>query len=159
MTAEELDLLRAYISAATSMAPPTAKLLVSAEDRNEREATCYGCQAVIRLPDMPTRHSGLYGYKDLICFKCQKEAKKSKLVRIVCARCLRMKRRNAIRAMLYPARDEDGFVFEPGATYHLTHCPACAPGTTQSPIAERVLWLRKNNLPLPPALAQVATTA
>lgn len=159
MTPVETKLLRAYIDAALRMPPPTSTLLVSAEEENERKAECYGCKAVIRLPDLPTRHSGLIPYKDLICFGCARDAAKSKLVRVVCVRCAQMKRKNVVRAMSYPSAEKDGFVFEGGATYHISHCPSCAPGAEKAPIAEYVLWLRKNSLPLPDGLAQVATTA
>lgn len=138
-----------YINAVLNMPIPDRKVLLDKVHDTENFIECAGCRSLTAAADMPTRHSGLFPFKDNICFGCRKDAKKSKLAVIVCARCSKEGRRNLVRSRTYPAKDVDGFEFVPDGCYHLTRCPVCCEGTEKAEIAERFLWLQKNKLPVP----------
>lgn len=148
---EDEELLQAYIKAVLRMPAPAARLVLDPTHDTEKSITCAGCQRVQPAADMPMRRSPTgFMYRDNICVSCQKEAQRNGLCAIVCARCAAQGRRNVVVARTYPAKDKDGFVFERKGVYHVTSCPRCCEGQTKSEIAERILWLRKKQLPVPP---------
>lgn len=149
MTNDDKRALLAYIDAVLKMPAPGARVVADKIHDTENFIECAGCGKLTPAADMPTRHSGLLPFKDNICFGCQKEASKAKLAVVVCARCSKAGKRNVVRSRTYPSKDVDGFEFKPNGCYHLTRCPVCCEGIEKAEIAERLLWLRKNQLPLP----------
>lgn len=74
-------------------------------------------------------------YRDDICRGCENAHKGT--AKLMCPRCRRVRLR-----IPGGRRDQIGFVFEPGRTYHLDGCHACNPEVVESPIMEKVLHER-----------------
>lgn len=105
------------------------------------------CQCNKRQPreQMPLLNSGVVTYRSNICRGCP--AVDRKWATLVCVGC------REVVAHMEPGQDPvDGFVFRPGATYHVMTCAACRPAQKDGEavvvdIVERLLWRRHHPTP------------
>lgn len=81
-----------------------------------------------------------------VCDECKKEVKG--MCPVMCVGC------REIIAFLPPDKDDDGFERKPNYTYHVKHCPQCAPEKHKNRescciLAEKAVFLKNTkNVPL-----------
>jgi hypothetical protein len=84
--------------------------------------------------EMPLRNSGVIVYTSDVCRGC--ERKHGKLCRLVCSVCRK------VVAVMTPHKDNHGFEYVSGKTYHLDGCPDCLP-EQESPSASVIIEKNK----------------
>ena len=104
-------------------------------DINQREDCCCGESGYAsRFSPLNT---GVLDILNNVCEGCVQGQKMDKeLARIVCHSCRKVVLRVA------PHRDNDGFEFKGGRTYHTNACPVCKPGIESSLIAEKAIFMK-----------------
>jgi hypothetical protein len=108
---------------------------------------CPGCGVYFDIPDFSRiGYTGaVAGALDVVCKSCALVHGKTlaKLCRIVCVGC-----REVVHIM-EPGKERCGFVWEPGACYHVTECPVCSKtqALKKSPVVELILFYKTNKIP------------
>ena len=101
------------------------------------------CKKFKPADEFPMYHTGFMQAFNTVCRGCEKQW--SKFARIICKNC-------RIPVMFVtPHKDDKGFVFLAGATYHVTACMTCAPETKAVIPVEKIVFDHQqsgSNLPL-----------
>jgi len=109
-------------------------------DRDTRALTAmetYGtvtclCNKQKPANEFEIRRSSLVPYIDTVCQCCRAEC--AGLARLVCINC------KEVHGCVTPHNCPGGFVVKAGGTYHLPHCPKCAPAKSEARIIERTVF-------------------
>lgn len=108
-------------------------------------AQCGCCKKKKPVGDFHTFSTDLVkNARDEICQTCaiEHEKERKKLWRLVCCGC------NETVQTREPQTGAAGFVFEPGADYHVANCPICASEDVKaSPIIEMIWFYRSRGIP------------
>lgn len=118
---------------------PAAPIHNSMEIENIQWIRCHCDVLVEKAEELRVRWSGYIYYQDNICKKCRSEFDSD--VKIMCVGC---KGRIVIRVP--PGKDKHGFVTVKDSCLHVMTCRICNPELKESPILEKVQYLKRNNI-------------
>jgi hypothetical protein len=126
----------ACLKLAADILPPVEMPSLELNRLNPLTHAQCACDKRVPVGDLKVRKS-LAGvpYLDNLCAGCVNLGKG--LAVVICVKCHRVVGR------MEPSKDGVGFAFKADKVYHVERCPMCAPGSTFSPIVEKILHDRR----------------